>query len=170
MKHYKHKKNTLKFLITLIFIAFVSCNRGSKENSVDLNTNISDKEDVRKAVIYNYDFINDNNLADSLTFNRFKSLYSDSFVLVPSEGKPLSDKETILEEWRGLFKENKGKFNLTINRIDVSGDLAYVLYHYDEKLTNIESDAIVFDVVQSAIAVLRKDADGNWKFEALRWN
>ncbi len=160
----------MRNLLALILIVLVSCNRDSNNNSVGLNTSISDKDDVRKAVMYNYDFINNNNLADSLTFNRFKALYSDSFVLGPSEGKPLSDKETILEEWRELFKENKGKFNLTINRIEVSGNLAYVLYHYDEKLTNIQSGDVYFEVVQSAIAILRKDSNGNWKFETLRWN
>jgi len=136
----------------------------------EIATNSSDKEDVRKAIMYNYNFFHENDLSDSLTFNRYKTLYSDSFVLGPSEGKPLSNKETILEEWRELFKNNKGKFELTIDRIEVSGNIAYVLYHYDEKLTNIKSGDIYFEVTQSAIAILRKDVVGKWKFEVLRYN
>jgi ketosteroid isomerase-like protein len=136
----------------------------------DISTTNSDKEDVRKAIMYNYDFFHENDLSDYQTFDSFKALYSDSFVLGPSEGKPLLDKETILEEWRALFKENRGEFKLTINRIEVSGTLAYALYHYDEKLTNIKSGDVYFEVTQSAIAILRKDILGKWKFEALRWN
>jgi ketosteroid isomerase-like protein len=134
------------------------------------NTISLEKEAVKKAIMYNYDFFHKNDLSDSLTFNRYKNLFADSFVLVPSEGKPLSDKETILEEWRELFKENKANFELTINRIEVSGNMAYVLYHYDEKLTNIKTGDLYFKVTQSAIAVLRKDALEKWKFEVLRYN
>ena len=160
----------MRYLLILTLITFTSCNKDSKSMDSEITTINSDRDDVRKAIMYNYDFFHENDLSDSLTFNRFKALYSDSFVLGPSEGKPSSDKETILEEWRKLFKENKGKFKLTINRIEVSGNLAYVLYHYDEKLTNIKSGDIYFEVTQSAIAILRKDSLGKWKFEALRWN
>ncbi|TJY35878.1 YybH family protein [Pontimicrobium aquaticum] len=158
----------MKKLIYLILIIFFACN--NKKNNTALATTNSDKDAVRKAIINNYDFINNNNLSDSLTFNRFKTFYSDSFVLGPSEGNPLSNKETILEEWRELFKENKATFDLKINRVEVSGNLAYVLYHYNEKLTNIETGDLYFEVIQSAIAILKKDSFGNWKFEVLRWN
>lgn len=130
----------------------------------------SNREHVKNSIMYNYDFFQENDHSDSLTFNRYKALFSESFVLGPSEGKPLSDKETILEDWRKMFKENKGKFDLTINRIEVSVNLAYALYHYDEKLTNITSGDIYFEVTQFAIALLRKDAGGKWEFEALRYN
>lgn len=160
----------MRNVIICLFIAFASCNSSSDKNTTNLNMATSVKEDVEKAIKYNYEFISTKNLADDATFNQFKTLYTDSFVLGPSEGKALSNKETILNEWRELFLENKGVFNLTIDRIEASGDLAYVLYHYDEKLTNIQSGEVFFEVVQSAIAVLRKDTSGNWKFEALRWN
>lgn len=160
----------MRNLITILFILLLACNKAPKEKALDMHTNNSAKDEVKKAVMHSYEFVNSNNLADSLIFNQYKTFFSDSFVLGPSEGNALADKETILEEWRQLFKENKGRFNLTINRVEVSGDLAYVLYHYDEKLTNIESGDLFFEVTQSAIAILRKDADGNWKFEALRWN
>ncbi len=160
----------MRYLLILTLITLISCNKNSKEVDLEITRVSSDKEDVRKAIMNNYDFFNENDLSDSTTFNRFKAFYFESFVLGPSEGKPLSDKETILEEWRELFKENKGNFNLTIDRIEVSGDLAYVLYHYDEKLTNIQSGDIYFEVVQSAVAVLRKNSEGNWLFEFIRWN
>lgn len=148
----------------------VACNKNS-ENMDPMNDTIgSDREDVRKTIMDHYDFINENDLSDSLTFDRYKTLFSDSFVLGPSEGKPLSNKKIILEDWRKLFQENKGKFELTINRIDVSENMAYALYHYDEKLTNIKSGAIYFEVTQSALVVLRKDTEGKWKFEALMWS
>lgn len=152
----------MKKILLIILLALVAC----KETPNDEQ----DIENVRKTIINNYEFINNENMADSLTFNRFKTFYSNAFVMGPSEGKPLSNKETILEEWRELFKHNKGKFNLTINRIEVSDDLAYVLYHYDETLTNIKTGELFFEVVQSAVAILKKDAQGEWKFVFLRWN
>ncbi|MRI01628.1 DUF4440 domain-containing protein [Kriegella sp. EG-1] len=160
----------MRYLLILTMITFISCNRNAKNTNSQSSTINIEKENIRKAIINNYDFFDKNDLSDSLTFNRYKTLFSDSFVLVPSEGKPLSDKETILEEWRVLFKENKAVFDLTINRIEVSGNLAYALYHYDEKLTNIKTNELYFEVTQSAIAILRKDELGEWKFEALRYN
>lgn len=160
----------MRLLLVLTMITFISCNRNSKYMDTEITRINSDKEDVRKAIMYNYDFFHKNDLSDNNTFDRFKALYSDSFVLGPSEGKPLSDKETILEEWRKLFNENKGEFKLTINRIEVSGNLAYVLYQYHEKLTNIKTGDVYFEVTQSAIAILRKDILGKWKIEFLKWN
>ncbi len=128
------------------------------------------KEAFRNAILYNYDFIDQNDLSDSLTFNRYKTLFGDSFDFALSEGKPLLDKETTLVEWRSLFKENKATTKLTIDRVEVSENMAYSLYHYEVVLTNIKTGDLYFEKTQSAVAILRKNKKGEWKFEVLSYN
>jgi len=160
----------MKNLSLILSILLFACTAKNKNDSVELeDTSKSDVEIVKHALLSSYDFINNEDLTDSLTFNQWKSFFDDDFVMLPSEGKPLSNKETILEGFRGLFKTHKGHFDVTIDRIEVSGDLAYVLYHYHEVFTNIETGENLYDIMHSVIAVLRKDAQGNWKTVVLRW-
>ena len=160
----------MRYLLLFTVISILSCNQNTKNIAKDTNTTNSAENNVRETILYNYNFFDENDLSDNDTFDRYKALFSDSFVLISSEGKPLSNKETVLEEWRKLFKVNKAKFELTIDRIKVSGDMAYVIYHYHEKLTNIESGDLYFEVTQSAIAILRKNSAAKWKFEVLKYH
>ena len=160
----------MKSLSLILFILLFACMAENKNESVELeDTSRSDVEIVKQALLSSYDFINNEDLTDSLTFNQYKSFFDDDFVMLPSEGNPLSNKETILEGFRGLFKTHKCNFDVTIDQIEVSGDLAYVLYHYHEVFTNIETGENLFDIMHSAIAVLRKDVEGNWKLVVLGW-
>lgn len=129
----------------------------------------SDEEVVRQTLLSLYDFINKEDLTDSLTYNKFKTFYDEKFVLLPSNAEPLSDKETILEGWRGLFKTHKGNFDVTIDRIEVSGDMAYALYSYREVFTNLKTKEKQVDVMHSAISILKRDAKNNWKVVVTRW-
>ena len=160
----------MRYLLGITMILMLSCNQNSKEMSTKKEFTNTSEKDVRDALMYNYEFFDNNDLSDNEVFDQYKSLFSDSFVLVSSEGKPLIGKEIILEEWRKIFKENKAKFELTIDRIEVSGNMAYVLYHYHEKLTNITSGDLYFEVTQSAIAILKKNNEEKWKFEVLKYH
>ena len=162
------KAKVIFFLMISAIILF-ACTTENKSDSVVSEDTSKSQEEVKKAIMHYYGLINNEDLSDSLNFNQFKALHADNFVLIPSEGKPPSDKETILEGWREFLKNNKGNYDITIDRLEVSGDLAYVLYHFHEIYINIESGEKVFDVMHSAIMVLRKDAQGNWKTVVLRW-
>lgn len=160
----------MKNLTFMLFILLFACSVESQKDSLTAeDISASNKQEVEKALMSVIDFINNEDLSDSLTYNRYKALYHDDFVLLPSNGEPISDKETILEGFRGFLKNNKGSFDITIDRLDVSGNLAYVLSHYHEVFTNIESGENVVDIMHSAIFVLKKDANNDWKIVVWRW-
>jgi ketosteroid isomerase-like protein len=153
-------KKYLLSLIVLIFLAGISCQNKTTE---------SPEDEVKETFLSVYDFFNNEDLTDSLTFDKFKSLYTDDFVFLGDEGNIPLEKESILKSWEGMFKNLKPNFDVTIDRLEVSGNLAYILYHYHEVFTNIETNETVIDVMHSAIIVMRKDADDNWKCSVLKW-
>lgn len=153
-------KKYLLSLFVLIFLAGISCQNKTTE---------SPEDEVKEAFLFMYDFFNNIDLTDSLTFNKFKLLYTDDFVFLGNSGSIPHEKESILKSWEEMFKNLKPNFDLTIDRLEVSGNLAYILYHYHEVFTNIETDETVIDVMHSAIMVLRKDGDNNWKCSVLKW-
>jgi ketosteroid isomerase-like protein len=153
-------KTYLLLLIVLISLAGISCQDKTTE---------SPENEVKVAFLSMYDFFNNEDLADSLVFNRFKSQYTDDFVFLGDNGSIPVEKESLLNSWEGMFKNLKPNFDITIDRLEVSGNLAYILYHYHEVFTNIETNETVIDVMHSAIMVLRKDEDNNWKCSVLKW-
>jgi ketosteroid isomerase-like protein len=156
---------SLVSLCLLLFSSLSSYGQNKKQSSVS-----NEKEIVKARLLSLYAFINEQELTDSLTFNRLKDFYSDDFVMLPGKAKPLTNKETILEGWRGLFKENKGNFDVSVDRLDVSENLAYALLHYHETFTNIKTGERGIDAMHSAVTVLKKDAKGIWKVSFVHWN
>ncbi|MEA1886475.1 MAG: DUF4440 domain-containing protein [Bacteroidota bacterium] len=152
-------KKYLLSLIVFIFLAGISCQN---------KTTTSSENELKEAFLSMYDFFNNEDLTDSLVFNRFKSQYTDDFVLLGDNGSIPIEKESIFNSWEGMFKNLKPNFDITIDRLEVSGNLAYILYHYHEVFTNIETNETVIDVMHSAIMVLRKDEDNNWKCSVLK--
>jgi len=153
-------KKLLLSLIVLLILAGISCQKEPTK---------APEDEVKETFLSVYDRFNNEDLSDSLTFNNLKLLYADDFVFLGDKGSIPHDKESILQSWEGLFKNLKPNFEVTIDRLEVSGDLAYILYHYHEVLTNIETNDTVIDVMHSAIMVMKKDADNNWKCSVLKW-
>lgn len=152
-------KTYLLLLIVLISLAGISCQDKTTESLED---------EVKAVFLSMYDFFNNEDLADSIVFNKFKSQYADDFVLLGDNGSIPIEKESIFNSWEGMFKNLKPNFDITIDRLEVSGNLAYILYHYHEVFTNIETNETVIDVMHSAIMVLKKDEDNNWKISVLK--
>lgn len=152
-------------LIILTGASAVCFGQNSKNNKLE-----SEKDIVKARLLSLYDWINMQDLTDSLTFNKLKDFYAEDFVMLPGKAKPLSDKETILEGWRGLFKENKGNFDVGIDRVDVAGEMAYVLLHYHETFTNLQTGVKGIDVMHSDVTILKKDSKGVWKIRFVHWN
>ena len=146
-------------LIVFIVLAGISCQGKTPE---------SPEDEVKEAFLAMYNFLNNEDLTDSLTFNKYQSLYTDDFVILGDGGSVPLEKESILKSFRGMFKSYKPNIDITIDRLEVSGKLAYVLYHYHEVMTNIETNEKVIDVMHSAIMILRKDEDNTWKCSVLK--
>ena len=73
--------------------------------------------------------------------------------------------ETIIKKLPSNIKVNyKG---LVIDRVETSGDLAYILYHFQEVATSIKTNEVVNDVFFSAVAILKKSTAGTWKIAVL---
>jgi ketosteroid isomerase-like protein len=153
-------KKYLLSLILLIFLAGISCQDKTSE---------SPENEVKEAFMSMYEFLNNEDLTDSLIFNKYQLFYTDDFVFLGDGGSIPGDRESILKSLGGMFKNLKPNIDVTIDRLEVSGSLAYILYHYHELMTNIETNETVFDAMHSAIMVLRKDADNNWKCCVLKW-
>ena len=161
----------MKDLVFLLILFLFACSTEPKKDPpTEEDISISNKQEVEYVIRSFFDFSNNEDLSDSLTYNRFKAFFHDDFVLLPDHGEPLSDKETIWEGYRTFNKTNKGHFDVTIDRLDASDSLAYILAHYHESFTKRETGEVAFEVNHSAIFVLKKkDANNEWKIVVWRW-
>ncbi len=72
--------------------------------------------------------------------------------------------------WLGDFlKTHIPKIDITIDRIEVSGDLATVFYRAHEIMENRKSGEVIFDGYHSALSVLRQDDSGKWEIVYWQW-
>jgi ketosteroid isomerase-like protein len=153
-----------------ISVTFTSCKNPDKGSLAQIQV-ITDTAEARQALTSMYDFVSTGDLADSFIFNQFTSFFTGDFAWLPSkEWAPVPED---FNGYRNLFKTNKaGVDGLTVDRIDIYCDLAYVLYHFHEAVHNIKTDEVWMDVMHSAVAVLKKDATGKWRiaFLAYAWS
>ena len=128
----------------------------------------SDTAEVRQAVKSFYDFIMTKDLSDSLVFNQWMSMLTNDVVWLSAKGVAPSPVD--FGGYRNIFKNNKAYFDqLTIDRVDASSELAYVLYHFHEVVKAIKTNEVVADDLYSAVVALKKDATGKWKIALLRY-
>jgi|GEM_PF-6301441 hypothetical protein len=88
-------KPNLKILLSLLLLSsvcFAAFGQAKQQGSMS-----KEKEIVKAQLLSMYEFINKQDMTDSLTFNKLKEFYTDDFVMLPGKANPLSDKETILE-------------------------------------------------------------------------
>ncbi len=102
-------------------------------------------------------------MSDSVAFNKFKGLYKDDFTVMWNSGDSALPKDTILQGWRGFLAGAKANFTPVIDRMDVSCDLAYIVYHYNERFSDLKTGKEFINTMHSAFAVFRKDKGGEWK-------
>jgi ketosteroid isomerase-like protein len=112
---------------------------------------------------------NKGNLNDSATFSAFRSFYDSTFVVFGQPGSPPVSGTTVLDTLRRFVQHHKPHLFISLDRIEVSQNLAYILYHYRETASDSESGRIVLDGSRSACMVLKKDSNGNWKCVSLTW-
>jgi ketosteroid isomerase-like protein len=126
---------------------------------------INDTEDVKQAVLAMYEFVGTQDLSDSLTFNQWTSFFTSDFLWIGAKGTPPTAMgKDGFKGYRGAFKTIKATFDgITIDHVDTSGDLAYVVYHFHEVVTSLKTNEVVSDGLTSAVVTLKKDETGKWR-------
>ena len=90
------------------------------------------------------------------------ALYTDDAMLLPPDHEPIKGREAIGEFWRQGTDEG---LEVTTLRMEVSGDLAYLVGRYHLPPTDDEPA----DSGQSVLC-LKRQRDGSWKVTADIWN
>jgi ketosteroid isomerase-like protein len=105
----------------------------------------------------------------AMDFAGAAELYQDDAVLMPPNQESFSGKDAWLEwaaEWHitGITR-----YDLGIDAIQVSGDLAYMRGTYAEVLT-MEGVPEPFSDQGKALQIWKKQADGSWKIAVDSWS
>lgn len=158
--------------IRFLFLAIgllLGCQQNKSADSPQIDAAKTDKEDAEQALISVYDFINKSDLSDSLTYNKWPSFFTDDILFISSKGQ--APNPFPFDMYRGVFKTVKASYDgITIDRVDASGDIAYVLYHFHEVVKKIENSEVVKDTLISAVVTLKKDATGKWKIAVIGYS
>lgn len=150
----------LRITHILILFLFNSCD--SRTNTTD-NQNKSHTEEARSAFDAAWDVLNNQDLSDSLTFNKFKSFFADDFQTIGDEGHPPDNMEWLFPFLRGKVKTHIPNADITVDKVDASEDFAYVLFRYRETFRERATGKITIDVMHSSVMILKKNEEGIWK-------
>ncbi len=101
-------------------------------------------EEAKQAVLSMYDFIATKDLTDSLTFNQWTTFFTRDFIWIGAQGKaPSPMGKDGFKGYRGAFKTIKATFDgMTVDHVDTSGDLAYVVYRFHEVVTSLKTKEV----------------------------
>ncbi|MCJ7692968.1 MAG: hypothetical protein MUO22_06080, partial [Sedimentisphaerales bacterium] len=102
-------------------------------------------------------------LSDSSKFNQYMAFYAEDYVVIGEMGNSLSSGEQQFAWLSEFLKTHQPKFDITVDKVEVSCDLAYILFHFHEEFTRIATGEKIVDAMPSAIYIMRKDYNGNWK-------
>jgi ketosteroid isomerase-like protein len=156
-------------LLLVVIVFFSGCRQSQSTDSPKEDVIKTAKDEAKRALLSVYDFINTNDLSDSLTFNKWPSYFTKDILFISSNGK--APNPFPFDMYRGIFKTLKVSYDqMTIDRVDASGDLAYVLYHFHELAKKIETGEVVKDALISAVVTLKKDAAGKWKIAVIGYS
>lgn len=149
-----------------LFTAFIFCINGHAL----AERKKPDTDGAKQAVISMYEFIATKDLSDSLTFNQWTTFFTSDFLWLGSKGEaPNPMGKDGFKGYRGAFKTIRANFDgITIDRVDASGDLAYVVYHFHEVVTSLKTNEVVRDVMTSAVVTLKREK-GKWKIAFLAY-
>jgi len=128
-----------------------------------------EKEKIKKEFLSVWEFVNTADFTDSLTFKKYLENYADDYFAFNKDGEPpVAGKSSLM--WLGNFlNTHEPKIDITIDRIEVSGDLATVFYRAHEIMKNRKTEEVIFDGYHSALSVLRRDESGKWEIVYWQW-
>lgn len=161
-------KTTIFYLPVLLLFFLLQIGNSNGHTLSKIQTN-DENEKVKKEFLATWEYLNSADFTDSLAFKKYLEFYVDDYVHFYKEGDPPSiGKNSLL--WIGNFlKNNKPHFDVSIDRVEVSDDLAVIFYHYREIMINRKTGETTFDGMHSAMMVLKKKESGNWKIVFNKW-
>jgi len=160
--------------LTLSTVLF-SCKTNPKKDKETKNTpnklTTIDSVDVKKVVLSMHDAVTTTDLSDSLTFNQWTDFFTSDFLYMQSKGMPAIQMGKVdFKDMREAFKSIKISYDeIIIDYVDTSCDLAYVSYQYKAIVTTIKTNESQ-DISNSALLILRKNKEAEWKIAYLVFN
>jgi ketosteroid isomerase-like protein len=164
----KYKKMTKLLTILTLATVLFSCNtHPEKDNETKSTTKNFTKIDsiaAKQTVLSMHEAVMTRDLSDSLTFNKWTDFFTSDFLYMESEGKPPIQMGKVgYKPIREAFKSIKINYDdIIIDYVDASCDLAYVAYHFHGTVTTIKTNESQ-DISRSALVVLRKNKEAEWK-------
>ena len=126
--------------IQIFLVLFLLYNCGSKTATSLLSSETqseSSEASARQAFDAYWDNFNNLDLSDSLNYNKNLDFFADDYLQIGKEGKPPGNGKGTFK-WLGDYVQtHKPKFDITVDNVDASKDMAYFLYRYQETFTNV---------------------------------
>lgn len=97
------------------------------------------------------------------------SLYADEPILMPQDQPTLIGKGAIRPLYQAILKELTFESDVTVEEIEVSGDLGYYRTSYTFKATP-KSEGETIEVTGKTLFIVKRQKDGNWKISRLMDN
>ena len=157
-------KRYLSFLLLALFLCFVGgCQRGQELSSVVSVTALT-HEDI-EAIKKMGPAIDQAGLSGD--FEAMAEMFTEDMLMMVPNRPPLEGRSAWLEFVKSMgvkMTESEYKFDV----IDGYGDLAYAVAAYKETFEVAGVEAPIHDEGR-ILAILRKQADGSWKFRYWMW-
>jgi len=94
--------------------------------------------------------------------------YADDIVQMPPEEPAIDGKEALRASWREFLDANTSAWDLTVEDIEISGDLAFARGGYTATTTE-KDDGEVEEEEGNSVFVLRRGSDGTWRIVIEIW-
>ena len=160
---------TLSMLLGICCTLFVGCQQKTDPVADVLESPVNYTQEVQQAFESFWSKFNGGQMADSIVFNQTMSFFADDLLMPGDTGKLPGDGKGLFGWLKGYVQNNKPFFDVTVDRIEATKDMAYVLYRYHETFTDLATGEYSVDVKHSAIMVLRRNDDGIWKCVVMKF-
>ena len=151
----------MKRLLMLIpFLCCLGCQQGQEVASGDVESDIQAIKDVVAGWSAAF------NAAD---VDKILSYYTDEVVRIPPNEPALVGKEAIRSKYQQAFDEYTAEGKDVVENVEVSVDLAVANTTYKYVVTSKSKQDSV-ETKGNEILVLKKQANGTWKFTYLIWS
>lgn len=94
--------------------------------------------------------------------------YAEEIVQMPPEEPAIVGKEALRASWQEFLDENTSVWDLTVEDIQISGDLAFARGEYTAATTE-KDDGEIEEEEGNTVFVLRRESDGTWKIIIEIW-
>jgi ketosteroid isomerase-like protein len=154
-----------KIYYTFIFLFFFVFNNANvKGSNLHENQSGDEKEEVKKEFLAIWEYFNTADFTDSLNVNKYFENFTEDYLTFLKEGDaPVPGKSADKKRYTGYFNRAKPKYDITVDKIEASVDLAVVFFHYHELWTDLKTGEKIVEADHSAIRVMKRDTNKKWK-------